>query len=142
MRNAQSTKNAGTPYFSQQRVERDSPGASVAAIVEKAGPLLPCRRPTWHGTQLQRRCVVTRDIPKGSARNVEDAMHTGLRRKGRNERLQLEHCKHTCLLLHLKNHRRILVLCDVIARHGVALGQVGVGQLVLSGVQGQHGTEC
>ena len=48
---------------------------------------------------------------------------------------QLEHCAHTCLLLHLKNHRRILVLHDVAARHGVALGEVGVGQLVLTGVE-------
>ena len=69
-------------------------------------------------------------------------MNTGLRGKGNNERPQLEHCKHTCLLLHLKNHRRILVLLDVTAPHGVALGQLGVGQVVLSGVQGQYGTEC
>ena len=48
-------------------------------------------------------------------------------RQGHNERLQLEHCTHTCLLLHLKNHRRILVLRDVVARHGVALREVGVG---------------
>ena len=43
------------------------------------------------------------------------------------EHEQLEHCTHTCLLLHLKNHRRILVLHDVAARHGVALGEVCVG---------------
>ena len=40
---------------------------------------------------------------------------------------QLEHCTHTCLLLHLKNHHRILVLRDVAARPGVTLGEVGVG---------------
>ena len=103
--------------------------------------LLPCRRPTQHGTRLQTRCVVTRDIPRGGTRNVQNGMHTGLRSKGHNKRLQLEHCKHTCLLLHLKNHRRILVLRDVTAPHGVALGRVCVGQLVLSGVKGQHGIE-
>ena len=68
-------------------------------------------------------------------------MHTGLRGEGHNERLQPKQCKHTCLLLHLKNHRRILVLRDITPRHGVALGQVSVGQLVLTRVQGQHGTE-
>ena len=48
-------------------------------------------------------------------------MHTGLRGKGHNERLQREHCKHTCLLLHLKNHRRILVLRDVTTRQEVPM---------------------
>ena len=68
-------------------------------------------------------------------------MHTGLRGNRHNERLQFEHCKHTCLQLHLKTHRRILILRDVTTRPGVALGQVGVGQLLLSGVQGQHGAK-
>ena len=40
---------------------------------------------------------------------------------------QLDHCTHTCLLLHLKNHRRILVLRDVATLHAVPLGEVGVG---------------
>ena len=69
-------------------------------------------------------------------------MHSGLRGKRHNERLQLEHWKHTCLLLHLKNHRRIMVLRDVTARHGVALGHLGVGYLVLTGVERQHSTVC
>ena len=34
------------------------------------------------------------------------------------------------------------LLTDVTAKHGVALGQVGVEQKALAGVQGQHGTEC
>ena len=38
MRNTQSTKNARSRRFSQQRVERDSSGASVVAIVEKSEP--------------------------------------------------------------------------------------------------------
>ena len=38
MRNTHSTNNAGSQRFFRERVERDSPGASVAAIVEKSGP--------------------------------------------------------------------------------------------------------
>ena len=39
MRNTQSTKNAGSRRFCWQTVERDFPGAAVAAIVEKSWPV-------------------------------------------------------------------------------------------------------
>ena len=45
MLNTQSTKNVGTPHFSQRRVARDSPGASMATMVSKSLPAGAIRYP-------------------------------------------------------------------------------------------------
>ena len=46
--------------------------------------------------------------------------------------MHMGYSKHTCLLVILKHHHRILFLGDAQARHQVAVGEVGVGEVVLN----------